>query len=214
VRSINRRSPVGRPWLRLRLAVGGALLAGFVVGCGSAGETERPSASLITLEFTPQPTLSAATPTPAAATAQPSLVSWPVGWDVSFCTAFTDVTVGHEIVIDIERALQDDAKDDASGLADQLAQTAPLAATEVEGMKEWADAEDVRTDLATLTDLQGQVATAYQTYFAEGGRRKLRQARQVRNQVSKAVPKVNENLAALADLGVSCPGVELELETF
>jgi hypothetical protein len=214
VASINRLHAVRRPWLRSRLAIGLALLAVFAVACGAPSGTARPSASLITLEFTPLPTSAPVTPTPAPVGAAPSLVSWPVGWDISFCTAFSDVSVGHELVIDIERAIADDAKDDAAGLADQLAETTPVAAKEVDGMKEWSEAEDVKADFTALVELQGEVASAYQTYFSEGGRGKLRQARKARNQVAKAVPAINEHLAALVDLGVSCPGVQLQLETF
>lgn len=206
------RSPIGRPSARL---IAGCLLlvGGLVNACGGATSSARPSQSLTTLDFTPRP--SAAPPSGrASATPRRSTLpaSWPVGWDVAFCTAFGDVTVAHELIIDIERALGDDSRSDAQGLASDLAQTAPLAGNEVERMKDWEPSTELKTDLSAMLELDAQAAAAYQSYFADDVRSALRDARQLRNQALKQVAPINEELQALADLGVSCPGTTLVLE--
>ncbi len=187
------------------------VLAVAVAACGSPTTTARPSASLVDLEFTfrpsNEPPESGAADTPA-----PTQGSWPVGWDVAFCTALTDATVAHELVIDIERAIAEDARDDARGLTAELAQVVPIATTEIERLREWEPAADAKLALTDLLTLHAAVAAAYQAWFDEGGRPLLRDARRARTQVGRAVPDANAALAALADLGVSCPGVSLELE--
>lgn len=192
-----------------------ALLAVVVVACGGATSTARPSSSLVTLDFTPLPTAGASRP---AATKTPSSsvlqASWPVGWDVSFCTAFADTTVAHELVIDIERALRDENRTDAQGLSNELAQTAPIASDEVKRMKDWDPATELKTDLTALLDLDAQVAAAYRSYFNDDVRSGLHDARQLRNEVSKQVAPINQQLQALVALGVSCPGTNLALEKF
>src|SRR3954468_2733314 len=214
VRTTAHRSPFGRP--SPRVIAGCLVLVGLLLSaCGGTASTARPSASLTTLDFTPlpgsaEPTLSA-TGTPRRSTLP---ASWPVGWDVSFCTAYGDITVAHELTIDIERAIADANSSDAQGLANDLAQTAPLATNEVTRMKDWDPSAQLKLDLASLLDLEAQAATAYQTYFTDGLRASLHDARQLRNQASKLVTPINEELHALSDLGVSCPGTDLALETY
>jgi hypothetical protein len=192
------------------------LLVGALVGaCGSTSSTARPSQSLTTLDFTPLPSAAASSGSSSATPRRSTLpASWPVGWDVAFCTAFGDASVAHELIIDIERAIADDNRSDAQGLANDLAQTAPLASSEVERMKEWDPSTQLKTDLTAMLDLDAQAAGAYQSYFTDGGRSALRDARQLRNQVRNQLTSINEELHALADLGVSCPGTTLALETF
>jgi hypothetical protein len=137
-----------------------------------------------------------------------------VGWDVAFCNAFADLTVAHELLIDIERAIADDNKSDAAALAGELAQTAPIAEGEVTRMSDWETAAQLKADLTALLDLDTQASTAYKSYFNDGVRAGLRQARQLRTQVRKQVDPINAELAALAALGLSCPGTDLTLESF
>lgn len=208
-------SPVRRP--RSRLALGGCLLlvAAFVVGCGGSSATERPQQSLAIVDYSPLPTLPVVRPS-ANATPRPSTIApgWPVGWDVSFCTAFADLTVAHQLVIDIERAISDNSRSDAQGLSNELAQTAPVASDEVTGLKDWEPAADLKTQLTNMLDLDLQAAHAYQSYFNDDVKTALKQARQLRNQVSKAVGPANTQLQQLAASGLSCPGQDLKLETF
>jgi hypothetical protein len=202
-----------------RSIAGFVLVLGLLVtACGGTTATTRPSASLTTLVFSPVPSLGATasgsplpTHTPLRSTLAPS---WPVGWDVAFCTAFTDTTVAHELVIDIERALADNSKSDAQGLANELAQTAQPADNEIKRLKDWDSAADVKTSLDALLTLDAQVASAYQSYFNDDVKSALHDARQLRNEVSKQVGPINTQLAALAALGVTCPGTTLALEKF
>jgi len=186
-----------------------------VVACGGTSGSPGPSPSLLTLDFTPLPTVAPVSPS-ASGTPRPSTLpaSWPIGWDVSFCTAFADLTVAHELVIDIDRAIADNNKSDAQGLANELAQTAPIATSEVTNLKVWEPATELKTDLTNMLSLDGQAATSYQSYFNDGVKTALRDARQTRNQVSKAVNPANTQLQQLAATGLSCPGTELKLETF
>lgn len=190
------------------------MLSAVVAACGGPSGSPRPSASLIPLDFTPLPSTSLPSVAPTRTVPPSTLASWPVGWDVTFCTDFADVTVAHELVIDIERAIADENRTDAQGLANELAQTAPIASAEVTRMKDWLPAADLKTSLTTLLDLDTQAAAAYQSYFNDGAKAGLKQARQLRNQVRQAVPTTNDQLQRLADLGLSCPGADLKLETF
>jgi hypothetical protein len=201
------------------LVIGILAVDAVVAACGGSSPTTRPSPSLITLDFSPVPTVASSSPSPrasAAQTAKPSTIAptWPAGWDVAFCTAFTDTTVAHQLVIDIERAIADGNRSDAQGLANELAQTAPLAGTEMKRLRDWDPATDVKTNLTALLDLDTQVATAYQSYFNDDVKSALHDARQLRNQVGKQVTPINTQLQTLTDLGVSCPGTDLALEKF
>jgi hypothetical protein len=89
-----------------------------------------------------------------------------------------------------------------------------VASNEITALKEWTPADQVKTDLSAMLDLDKQAATAYQSYFNDNVKTALKQARQLRNQVSKAVDPANTHLAQLAALGLTCPGQTLTLETF
>ncbi len=192
------------------------LVVGILVSaCGGATSTAGPSPSLVTLDFTPLPSTALPSLSPTTSPGSSAVAaSWPVGWDVAFCTAYADTTVAHELVIDIERAVSDGSKSDAQGLSGELAQTAPIASAEVTRLKDWTPAAALKADLTNMLDLDAQAADAYQNYFTNGGRATLRQARQLRNQVGKQVGPANTELQQLAGLGLSCPGTDLKLETF
>ncbi len=185
------------------------------LACSSSSPTSRPSASLAIVDFTPLPTVALPSLAPTRSPAHTTLNgSWPVGWDVSFCTAFADATVAHQLVIDIERAIADENRTDAQGLANELAQTAPIATTEVTRMKDWEPAAQLKTDMTAMLDLDLQAAVAYQSYFNDDVKPALKQARQLRNQVGKQVDSANTELQSLADMGLACPGTDLKFETF
>jgi len=215
VRKTTSESPVRRPWQSVAFGVWLLVLSAVVIGCGGSSASTRPQQSLAIVDYSPLPTLAPYSPTasrtPQASTLAPS---WPVVWDTSFCTAFTDMTVAHQLVIDIERAISDNSPSDAKGLDNELAQTAPVAKNEVTALKEWTPADQVKTDLAVMLDPDKQAATAYQSYFNDNVKTALKQARQLRNQVSKAVGPANTHLQQLVALGLSCPGQDLTLETF
>jgi hypothetical protein len=198
---------------RATLCVLGLVVALVGFACETPRGSARPSASLLDLDFTPIPTLAPAA-SPGASSPTPVSGVWPVGWDVAFCTGLIDTVVTHELAIDIERALDDDAREDAIGLTAELAQTVPIATAAANRIGAWEPAMQVKADLLAMLELHGAVASAYQEWFDEGGRALARAARQARNQVRRAVPAANENLAELADLGLSCPGTSLALEEF
>lgn len=202
-----------------RIVVCLLVIGGVVSGCGGGPTAStRPSSSLLTLEFTPPPTAarSTAVPSHTSGTTAPSAppASWPVGWDVAFCNAFADLTVAHQLLKDIERAITDGNKSDAQGLSSELAQTAPIAESEVTRMTDWAPAATLKTDLTALLDLDTQASTAYLSYFNDNVKAALHQARQLRTQVGKQVNPINTELAAVTALGLSCPGTDLTLESF
>ncbi len=197
-------------WLTVCVAL---LIAAVAVACDSPSGTARPSASLVELDFTPIPTREPIS-SPSDSSPTPIAGDWPVGWDVAFCTGFGDTVVTHELVIDIQRALDDDARDDAVGLTTELAETIPIATAAVARIRDWEPAAEVKADLTAMLELHAATATAYQAWFDEGGRQLGRAARQARNQVARAVDATNGQLAGLADLGLSCPGTNLVLEEF
>lgn len=190
------------------------MLGVVLSGCGGTSATTRPQASLLTLEFSPLPTLAPLPSVNRTPTVSRLPASWPVGWDTAFCTAFGDLTVAHELVIDIERATADDNKSDAQGLADELNQTAPVATKEVTGLKDWEPAAEVKATLVGMLALYTQAADSYHRYFHDGVKSALHDARQTRNQVAKQVNKANQQLAQLAATGLTCPGSDLKLESF
>ncbi len=189
------------------------LLAAAILGCDSPTSSNRPSPSLIDLPFTPIPSATASS-SAAPQSAEPTEAAWPAGWNIAFCTAFADATVAHQLVIDVERAIQDSAPDDARALSHELTQTAALAGDEVDRLRTWDPAADVKDDLAALLVMDADVGESYSAYFKDGRKSDLKAARQTRKQVRKAIAPANEHLAALTEIGVSCPGSSLELETF
>jgi hypothetical protein len=184
-----------------------SLLAG-VLACDAPAKTPRPSPSLIVLQFTPQPSRTAGpTLTPGA-----SLVSWPLGWDVSFCAMFSQAVDAQQLLVDVQRDIDDGNNHDARLLADELTQTANDATTQIGALPAWSDAQDALTGIAALMDLGAQAGTQYHTWFANGKRAALRQARALRTQNGGDVPATNTQLAALAEMGLTCPDTPLVLE--
>ena len=186
------------------LAVCIVLLAAGTLGCELPTSSDRPSPSLIDLPFTPIPSASASS-SEAPPSAEPTEAAWPPGWNTAFCTAFADATVAHQLVIDVERAIQDSAPEDARALSHELTQTASLAGDEVDGLRTWDPAADVKADLAALLVLDAQVGGSYSAYFKDAHKSDLKAARQTRKQVRKAVAPANEHLAALTEMVSAVP---------
>ena len=184
------------------------LLAG-VVACDAPAKTPRPSPSLIVLPFTPQPSgTSGPTPTPGT-----SLATWPLGWDISFCAMFSGAVDAQQLVVDVERAMAEGNNHDARLLADELIQSAAdTTALLTPALGAWLDAEGAIGGISTLMDLGARAGTEYHSWFADGKRAALRRARDLRLENGAQTPAVNTDLAALAGLGLSCPGTPLVLE--
>jgi hypothetical protein len=192
------------------------VVGAVVIACGGSSASTRPQQSLSTFSFSPLPTLAIYSPIVVPPTPQSSTLarSWPVGWDTAFCNAFADFTVANQLVDDIERALADKSPSDAQGLANELAQSAPVASNEMTALKEWTPADQVKADLIAMLDLDKQAAASYQSYFKNNDKNALKQARQTRTQVSKAIGSANTHLSQLVALGLTCPGQTLTIETF
>jgi len=191
------------------------VLALVVIGCGTSSASPGPTRSLAPVDFSPLPSVALPSVVPTKTPARSTIIpSWPVGWDLSFCTAFGDLTVDHQLVIDIERAIADGSPGDAEGLASQLVQTAAITTSELTKLKAWAPAADVQARLLSLIGIDSQVGAAYQSYFKDSVKSALKQARQLRNQVSKQVGPINTQLGQLTALGLKCTSEGLKLETF
>jgi hypothetical protein len=191
-----------------------ALLAGLVVlgsagACETSHATPRPSPSLLILQFTPIPSRSL---TPSPSTSPSLIATWPTGWDVEFCQMFDEAVIAQQLVVDVERAMAEGNNHDARLLADELAAEASFTTEKLTAMSPWADAETATVGIAALMDLGGRAAGEYHTFFADDKRPALRRARALRTENGAEVPGVNVDLAALADVGLSCPGTPLELE--
>jgi hypothetical protein len=206
----NRQQPVV-PSARLA-ALGLALvcLAFGALACDSPARTPRPSPSLITLQFTPQPSRSSA-PSPSA-TARPSVGGWPLGWDEDFCAMFVQAVDAQQLLVDVQKDIADGNNKDAKALANELTQAANAAHDAAGTIGNWADGFTTLVAVADLMDLAGRAGTEYQAWFADGKQAALRRAKDLRSQNGAAVPQVNTELAGLADKGITCQDTPLVLE--
>ncbi|MGI8928947.1 MAG: hypothetical protein ACR2H0_05720 [Candidatus Limnocylindrales bacterium] len=186
------------------------VLAALVAGaCDAPRSSARPSASLLDVEFTPQPTRSSGSS--EGPTDEPSFVSIPVGWENAFCSVFADAVVAQELVIDVERALDEEDFHDARLLARDLRDITADATTLLAELPEWESATQVSSDIARLIDLGARAGTEYGAYFADD-ERALRRARTLRREILDRTPAANEALAELDTLGIICEGQPLVLE--
>lgn len=203
------RAPSVAGALALCLAVTG------LAGCGEASTTIRPSASLAEIQFTPRASRTPVAPVESdEPTEAPTLPAIPVGWDDAFCQLFGSVVIAQELLIDIERAIQEDNVRDARGLSRDLRETAGETTELLADVPEWADAADITEAMAGLTDLYTRAGDEYVATYAEESRPALRRARALRKQVGEATPGVNQMLADLTDMGISCGDLALQLEQF
>jgi hypothetical protein len=138
--------------------------------------------------------------------------TWPTGWDVEFCQAFNEAVVAQQLVVDIERAMDEGDSRDARLLADELVAEAAFTTELLTGLSPWPDAESASVGLAALMDLGGRAGAEYHTFFTQDKRPALRRARALRDENGAEVPDVNQDLAALAEVGLTCAGTPLELE--
>jgi hypothetical protein len=197
---------------RVTAVVAFAVALGGLVGCAEARSSLRPSSSLADVEFTIRPTKtpSASASASVEPTEAPTFVSLPVGWDDAFCAVFSDAVIAQELIIDIERALEEANVRDARGLARDLRDTAADATELLADLPVWEPATAATAAIASLIDLDGRAGAEYGTYFTDGTA--LRRARTLRRQVLAETPQANETLAELAALGITCGDLQLQLE--
>lgn len=188
------------------------VIAVTAIGCTEPSSSARPSSSLLEVEFTPRATAPGPDETEEP-TEEPTFVAIPVGWDDAFCAIFADVAVGQELVIDIERAIDEENAKDAKGLARDLRAITEDATGLMEGLPEWEDAADATAKVTAVLDLYGKAATEYLAVFNEEGGT-LRRARNIRRQIARATPAANETFAELETLGILCEDQPLVIEEF
>jgi len=184
------------------------LALALLAACGeTASSTVRPS---------PSPSATDAGPTEGAtprATPRATPAPWPSAWDSEFCAAFTDLAVAQELVVDIPRALEEEATDDALALARELRQTAISAADLLETVPDWEPAQAARNEMAALLDIDGRIGRQYIRFLDEGRRPGLTRARELTEALLPILGAANEALADLADMGLECPPYDLSLES-
>ena len=188
------------------------IVAIVAVGCDSPRSSLRPSASLLEVEFTPQPTV-----TPESSdqpSEEPTFLTIPVGWDDAFCGVFADTVDAQELVIDIERAISEENAKDARGLARDLRNVTADATALLAALTPWEPAQPAIDSITELITLGAQAGEAYGTGFTDQSRDAIRDARRLRRQIGNKTPAANEALASLAASGIACEGYDLKLEEF
>lgn len=201
-----------RPNVALQLVVLLGSLALLLAACESAPSSPLPSPSLITLSFSPIPMETA----PVTAQASPSGTltgGWPPGWDVAFCAMFANAIDAQQLIVDVERALSDNARKDAKGLARDLNDSATQATDQIAALPAWSTADQALAEVGKLMDYGTRAAAQYTKYFKDGTKSALRQARSLRRKDGAEVPAANSALTVLADAGLVCPGHALQLES-
>ena len=190
------------------ICVSGAM----AMACGGPTGTPRPSPSLAELDFTPQPTGTVAE-SPSSAPSASRAPTWPAGWDTAFCTMLADAVISQELVVDIERAIDEEALRDARGLSRELTATATAASASMEDIPDWDDGEELLSDIAGLMTLDSLIGEAYETWLRDDSRAALRRLRNLRRDNVAAVPGINSELESLESAGLSCAETALQLET-
>ncbi|HUP83478.1 MAG TPA: hypothetical protein VM284_04730 [Candidatus Limnocylindria bacterium] len=183
-------------------------LAAGVAACDGPARTARPSPSLIVLDFSPRPSGTAT----ASATPGTSVAGWPLGWDASFCAMFRQAVDAQQLLVDVERAMDEGDDHDARLLADELTQSANGAEDAIATLPEWSGATPTLVSIAGLMDLGSRAGTEYHAWFADGKRVALRRARDLRTENGTQVPSANVGLEHLADAGLACQDTPLVLE--
>ena len=203
------RPSLGRP--AIRAAVGSLLALLVIVGCDGAAD-ESPTA-----DQTARPTsTSAGTSSPPASPTRaprPTSPPWPAGWDEGFCSALAETVISMELVVDVPRALDEGATDDALGLARELRDTAPAAAELVAAVEEWDTAQPTLGQLVAVLDVAERIGRQYTRYLEDQRNASLERATELSEDISALVADTNEELAALAATGVDCPPNALALES-
>ena len=193
------------------------LFAVLLAGCGSANTsaTSTPSPRV-----TPTPTQSQSTVRPTAlgtprltGTPVATSVPPPTGWADSFCLPYADVVVAQELARDIGRALDEDADDDAAGLAHELAPTVAGIRTSLASLPAWTGADELLAAISTMLDADDELVTYYLRFLEEGRDPALDKALETEATLREAaVPAVELALSAVAAAGVSCPGLNFTLD--
>ena len=201
-----------RPYATL-LCLIAAVTGAFVLGCDQPRSSARPSPSLVEIDVSRPPSTTAgdASATPAA---QSTFVSIPVGWDNSFCGILADAVVAQELVIDIERALNEEAVRDARGLTRELRDITADAISLLAEVPAWDTGAAAIERLRLMVDLGSRVAEQYDMALDQQAESALRRARSLRREVGRETAATNEALVNIANVGIACEGTAMQLEAF
>jgi hypothetical protein len=141
-------------------------------------------------------------------------VSIPVGWENAFCGILADAVVAQELVIDIERALNEEAVRDARGLTRELRDITADAIGLLAQVPAWDTGADAIARLGVMVDLASKAAEQYDIALDQQSSGALRRARGFRRDIGRETNATNESLANIASVGIACDGTPMQLETF
>lgn len=189
-----------------------AVLGVLILACDAPRSSARPSPSLVEIDVSRPPSTIAAEPSATPAPAS-TFVSIPVGWDNSFCGILADAVVAQELVIDIERALNEENVRDARGLTRELRDITADAAGLLTQVPAWDTGAAAIERLGVMVDLGSRAAEQYNIAFQEQSAAALRRARGFRRDIERETAATNEALANIANVGIACEG-SMQLETF
>jgi hypothetical protein len=195
--------------LMLRAILPAVLATAVLAACNDvAAPTPRVSPSPPTAVASPSPATS-----PPARTARPTPAPWPERWDIEFCSAFTEVAIAQELVVDIERAIAEEEREDALALARELRGTTTVAEELLGVLEEWAPAQDALSGMASLMDVDDRIGRQYIRWLDGGRNPARRRARELADETKPIVRDVNSALAQLTEIGVRCSDRDLLLES-
>ena len=118
-----------------------------------------------------------------------------------------------ELVVDVPRALEEEATDDALGLARELRDTAPAAAALVGAVDEWEAAQPTLGSMVALLDIAERIGRQYTRYMEENRNASLIRAGELSQNIVPLVAEANDGLADLVTAGIECPPHTLVLES-
>lgn len=183
----------------------------MLAACGTGTLSSPTLPPLVTPGPTTATTSPGATSTPTPSASQQA---WPAGWDDDFCTAFAEVVIAQQLARDIGRALGEDDREDAAGLAHELATTIEGIRASIGELPEWTGDDELLTALGALLDEDEQLVTFYLRYLEQDRAAALDRAHEVEVALrDQAVPAAETAVAKLANQGLTCPGLSFDLET-
>lgn len=187
------------------------VIASLVLACTEPGPSIRPTGS--PGGSNPPASFGGSTTPAPLRTPSGTASSWPTGWDTSFCAAFAEVVIAQELAVDVERAIKEEANDDAEALAAELRDTAAHAGELLAAVPAWTTGQDALGEMTSLMDAGRRAGEQYFRYLSEGRRRSLTRARELRDEIRDTVPTAMEAINLLIDEGLDCPGQVLDLES-
>lgn len=213
-RSTGAVASAGSHRLAARIAVA-LVVALMVAACGAGSPSPRPSRSPVASSpprSSELPTLGP--PLTASPTVTPEQASdWPDGWDTAFCAAFEQVVIAQELVVDIGRALAEEARGDAHALASELIATAEAATPLLANVTGWGSGKALVGRLTSLVEIGGRIGRQYRRYLAEDRPAALERANELIGEMRPVVAEARGRLADLAQAGIVCPGSELTIDS-